>query len=353
VTAALVAAAPTSLDELLARSGPAAVELSGAGQTAWNGSVVETTGAVLGLADWDGTLYLSRDHILDPLRHMYEHAGEWHPVPTLERYREALATLLHEQAHFLGPAGATQEAARGAFTRPGARQLEEGVAEAWAQNHLNEYLTNLGVDKVAPGIKDVRANGYYPAFVPAVRILTADLETRNDLNPGELLNALNNQTAAGQFPLLLSVVYNSTRLPELGSPDQGAENRRRLETLLREGLNQLDAFELFPSGFAAARSQSFTGALLNRMHTEIRAAESEHFPHPNACELPAPTPVATGRLIPHPLHTALSGLTRPAAAPSPRDAPSPATPHIRRHLPSPLTHNPWSRPGPTSPQPRS
>ncbi len=333
MTAALVTAAPTSLEELLARSGPAAVELSGAGQSAWNGNVVETTGPPLGLADWDGTLYLGRNHILDPLRHMYEHAGEERPVHVLERYREALGTLLHEQAHFLGPADATQEAARGAFTRPGARQLEEGVAEAWAQNHLDEYLTHLGLDKVAPGIKDVPANGYYPAFVPAVRILTTDVEARNDLRPGELLDALNSQTAEGQFPLLLNAVYNSTRLPSLDSPDQAAETRFRLETLLREGLAQLDAFELLPSGGAAAHSRAFTGFLLNRIHTEIKVAESHHFPHPDACTLPPPTPTTTGRLVPNPLQTALSGLTPPTPTPATRAAASSATPHPQTHTP--------------------
>ena len=105
------------------------------------------------------------------------------PIPMLVHYRESLATLLHEQAHFLGPAGASQEAAQDAFTQPGSRQLEEGVAEAWAQDHLDDYLTRLGIDKVAPGINDVQAGGYYAAFVPAVRRLATDLEVRNDLDP--------------------------------------------------------------------------------------------------------------------------------------------------------------------------
>jgi hypothetical protein len=309
------AAPPSSVEELLARSGQTALDLSGAGQSAWNDQVIETTGNVLGLAHWDGTLYLDSECILDPLRDMYEHAGEEQPVATLVRYRESLATLLHEQVHFLGPSGATQEAARGAFTQPGSRQLEEGVAEAWAQDHLDEFLDRLGIDKVAPGIQDVQVGGYYPAFVPAIRVLTADLEARGDLRSGELLDALNRQTAEGQLPLLVSVLYNSTRLPDL--EPAGADTRHHLEAMLREGLTHLDSHELLPSGFAAARSRSTAGALLTHLHTEIHARESDYSPHPSACDLPAPAPVpqsptTTARLIPHPMHTALTGLAPPS-----------------------------------------
>ena len=326
--------AATSLEELLARSGPEALALSGAAQSAWSGEVVEATGEELGLAHWDGTLYLG-ERILDPLRQMYERSGERQPIPDLVRYRESLATILHEQAHFVGPAGASQEAARGAFTRPGGRQLEEGVAEAWASDHLNDFITRLGVDEVAPGIKDVKAGGYYPAFVPAVRILATDLEKRAGLDRGEVLNALNRQTAEGQFPLLVTLLYNSTRLPDLDTPAEATEVRTRLETLLREGLPQLDAFQDLPPGFAAARSRSTAGALLDRLNSALKAAESHHFPHPTACALPAPTPPTptpsgsltpsgagqtpsatstpstTSRLIPSPHHTALSGLAAP------------------------------------------
>lgn len=308
-TASPAASPPTSLDALLERSGEAALSLSGAGQSAWNGKVVETTGTVFGLAHWDGTLYLDRDYILDPLRSMCERAGEDRPLPTLVRYREALATLLHEHAHFLGPAGATQEAARGAFTQPGSRQLEEGVTEAWTQDHLNEYLTQLGLDKVAPGIEDVRATGYYAAFVPAVRMLATDLESRTTLSSGEVLRTLNRQTAEGQFPRLVTLYYNSTRLPELDTTRRAAEHRHHLENILRDGLTQLAPLELLPAGFGAARSHTITATTLDHLHSAIHTAESLYTPHRTACALPAPTPA---RLITHPLTTALSGVAPPS-----------------------------------------
>ena len=41
-----------SLDELLAASGEAARVVASADQSAWNGRVIESTGAILGLAHW-------------------------------------------------------------------------------------------------------------------------------------------------------------------------------------------------------------------------------------------------------------------------------------------------------------
>jgi hypothetical protein len=283
-----------SADELLAASGEVARSLAGAEHSAWNGQVVETDGVILGLAHWDGTLYLDREGILDPLREMYERAGEDQPEPVLVRYRESLATLLHEHSHFIGPSGSSQEAAHEAFTRPGSRQLEEGVTEAWAQDHLNEYIRRLGVDKVAPGIESVQNTGYYAAFVPAVRRITDDLETRNNLPKGQVLDNLNRQNAVGQFPLLVGLVYNSTRLPDL--EPAGGDTRGRIESILRSGLAYLDAFELTATGFATAKSHSTAGYLLDHLNHEIQSAECAYTFRPDNCVLPSPT------------HTALSGV---------------------------------------------
>ncbi|TDW18070.1 hypothetical protein [Kribbella kalugense] len=310
-------------------SGEAARVLAEADQSAWNGRIAESAAPILGLAHWDGTLYLDRESILDPLQHMYEHAGEERPTSTLVIYRESLATLLHEHAHFLGPFGSSQEAAREAFTKPGSRQLEEGVTEAWAQDHLDEYIHRLGIDKVAPGIDSVQASGYYAAFVPAVRELTSDLESRNDLRQGEVLDLLNRQTAASQMPLLVTLVYNSTRLPDL--EPAGDNTRSRLESILRSGLEHLDNYELAPPDFATTNSLSTADQILNHLTQEIQSAEAAYPstppraiapPHADARTLPPPVPT---RDVPSPHQTALSGLMPPTTtAPPAATHPSPA-----------------------------
>jgi hypothetical protein len=338
---------PTSADELLVMSGEAARVLADAEQSAWNGRIAESAAPILGLAHWDGTLYLDRESILDPLHHLYEHAGEERPASTLVSYRESLATLLHEHAHFLGPAGSSQEAAREAFTKPGSRQLEEGVTEAWAQDHLDEYIHRLGIDKVAPGIDSVQASGYYAAFVPAVRDLTSDLEFRNDLRQGEILDLLNRQTAASQMPLLVTLVYNSTRLPDL--EPAGADTRSRLESILRSGLEHLDNYELAPPDFATINSLATAGHIRDHLNHEIHSTESAYPytpphaitpphavapthalapPDANACTLPPPTPT---REVPSAHHAALSGLMPPTTTTPPSATHS--SPARTNHLP--------------------
>jgi hypothetical protein len=283
---------PTSADQLLAASGETARVLAGADQSAWNGRIAEAPAGVLGLAHWDGTLYLDRESILDPLHDLYEHAGADHSIPTLSRYRESLATLLHEHAHFLGPAGSTQEAAREAFLIPGSRQLEEGVTEAWAQDHLDEYIHRLGLDKVAPGINSVQAPGYYASFVPAVRRIATAVESRNNLGRGEVLSLLNRETAAGQFP------------------PPGVITRSQLESTLRAGLSHLDAYELTAPSFATAKSLSTADHVLDHLDHEIRSAESAALfgPAPSGLALPPPA-----RHVPPPHHAALAGVAPPTS----------------------------------------
>ncbi|MFD7153219.1 hypothetical protein ACFV9C_01385 [Kribbella sp. NPDC059898] len=294
---------PESLGELLTISGETARELAGADQSAWNGGVVATSSAMLGLAHWDGTLYLDREAILEPLQHLYEHAGEYHAPPVLLAYKESLATILHEHAHFLGPSGASQDAAREGFLKLGSRELEEGVTEAWAQDHLDEYIHRLGIDKVAPGIDSVSSGGYYPAFVPAVRDLTTDLDARNGYPPGHTLATLNRQTAAGQFPVLVDSLYNSTRLPTLEPP--GATTRSTLESLLRTGVSHLATYELTSPNEATTKSHLIAQNLLTHLNQQIHTAESTYTalsglatPRPTAVTSTPTTPLRPPTRIP-------------------------------------------------------
>jgi hypothetical protein len=325
-------AAPGSLLELLARHAQAALQVSGADQTAWNGQVVEAGEGILGLAGWDGTLHLDREGILEPLREMYRHSGEPQSDGTLVRYREALATMLHEQSHFLGPAGATQEAAQAAFKQLGSRALEEGVAEAWAHDRLNEYLARLGIDVVAPGITDVRSDPSYQAFVPAVRVLTSDLERRAGLPSGELLRALNQQTAEGQWPVVVDVAYRSSRLPECVPADREPAVRRRLENTLRASFEGLEAFEGLPRDFAAAGSKSTGRQCVTRLQDEVSAAEDffrapgEHLSGSDAILARAEPPSSAETAVRH----ALSGLAPPDFSAAATDSSQRSRPRLQQ-----------------------
>ncbi|TDU89931.1 hypothetical protein EV138_3512 [Kribbella voronezhensis] len=301
---------PDSLPSLLAVHAQAAVDLSGADQTAWNGHVVEAGEGILGLAHWDGTLHLDRECILDPLRSLYAEPALSRSEEDLVRCREALVTVLHEQSHFLGPAGATQEAARVAFRLPGARALEEGVAEAWAHDQLDDYLQRLGIDKVAPGIAEVRSTPSYQAFVPAVRLLATDLDRRAGLPRGTTLSALNRQTAEGQWPLIVDSAYRSSRLPDLVPPDREPAVRLRLETTLRDSFNSLARYEADPRDLAATKSLATGHHAIQRLTEEIATAEAI-FDRPHPPSIPGPMSES------FPLRKAFSGLPAPTTSPPP------------------------------------
>jgi len=323
----------TSLEGLLEQHARAALRISGADQTAWSGQIVEAGEGILGLAHWDGTLHLDRACILEPLRDLYHRGGEPRTEAELVQYREALVTLLHEQSHFLGPAGASQEAARAAFTLPGSRALEEGVAELWAHDHLNDYIRELGIDKVAPGIDKVRSEPSYAAFVPAVRLFTDDLDRQAGLPPGETLRLLNRQTAEGQWPQAVALIYDSSRLPHLVPPDQAPAAQLHLEQALRGSFRGLELYEPFPRGFATSRSHAAGTRLLTALHKELTTAEHHHTPtpHPTQITLTPPTlPAAPGPATPSTpadsphsaLHHAFAGVAPPTSpSTSPPNAP--------------------------------
>lgn len=338
----------TSFEGLLEQHAWAALRISGADQTAWSGEIVEAGEGILGLAHWDGTLHLDRDFILEPLRDLYDRGGEPRTDAELIRYREALVTLLHEQSHFLSPAGASQEAARTAFKLPGSRALEEGVAELWAHDRLNDYIRELGIEKVAPGITEVRSEPSYAAFVPAVRLFTADLDHQAGALPGGSLHLLNRQTAEGQWHQAVALIYDSSSLPHLVPPDHASAARLQLEQGLRSSFRGLELYEPFPRGFATSRSHAAGTRLLASLHQELTAAERHFTPTPRPTRihltpptLPAPpgpiTPQATVPPTPRPahgstpadsphsaLHHALAGITPPTAArpPAPPGAPA-------------------------------
>ncbi|MEU4391099.1 hypothetical protein [Kribbella sp. NPDC023855] len=332
-----------SLESLLEQHAWAALRISGADQSGWNGQIIEAEDGVLGLAHWDGTLHLDRDFILDPLQDLYRRPGELRTDAELARCRDALLTLLHEQSHFLGPAGATQEAAHAAFKLPGGRALEEGVAEAWAHDHLNDYLRELEIDKVAPGILDIRTEPSYAAFVPAVRLFTTDLDRRTGSQPGETLNLLNRQTAEGQWPQAVALIYNSSRLPQLVPPDDAPAVRLQLEEALRNSFKGLELYEPFPRGFAASRSHAATTRLLTTLHQSLTTLEHHHTPPPHRTHLhltpprrrPTPTTPTKSRTttqIPLAIApesaTPLTPTTAMSASPTSTTAMSPAPPRV-------------------------
>ncbi|GAA1540312.1 hypothetical protein [Kribbella lupini] len=279
---------PQTFQELIKAHGKVALELSGAGQSAWNGIVKETDNGDLGMADWNGTLELDQVTVTDPLRQMYATPGAQHDAATLDGYRDAFATMLHEQSHFFGPVGASQQEAKAAFVTPGAQQLEEGVTEAWTQDNLNEYLTELGADQIAPGIENAYAQKAYPEFVPAARELAAGIGARTGQSEGEVLTALNAQTAAGQWSTATEMLYNSSNLPQVVPADQETNVKNAIEQVMRAEFERVDNLQNVGSHNTEILSASIGQDTVTAGLEEIHRQEQTFAP-PEAATVQTPT----------------------------------------------------------------
>jgi hypothetical protein len=209
-----------SYEELVARQAEAALRLSSADHSSWNHRVVPTTdedkaAGDRGIAGWDGTIRYDEQQVAATLREMFERAGQRHDAKTLLRYREALRIVLHENSHLLAAAGTEHCEARELFRNPTVRALDEGVTESWSFAHLDDYIDELGLEVIAPGIKDVQGRRAYPQFNPAAKTLTDGIGRLANLDGDEVLRRLNVVNAADKWAVATELVYRSSRLPEL------------------------------------------------------------------------------------------------------------------------------------------
>ncbi|MFC0624956.1 hypothetical protein [Kribbella deserti] len=156
-------------------------------------------GVLLGLAAWDGTMYLDERFVTQPIQQLYDAPGTRHDVATLRRFRFALSEMFHQESHFLAAEGTSYADSAAAFLDPVVRLLEFGVTAAWTAKHLDEYLTGLGIAQLAPGIEQVELPVGYPAYVPAVEALTAGLGELIRQPADEVLRRLNAATPAQKW----------------------------------------------------------------------------------------------------------------------------------------------------------
>jgi hypothetical protein len=189
-------------------------------------------GPLLGLAAWDGTLVLDEDLITKPLEEMYAAPGARHDIATLRRYRFALSELFHQQSHFLAGDGASYADSAGVFADPVVRLLELGVTASWTARHLDDYLVELGVPEVAPGIEQVSLPVGYPAYVPAVEALVIGVAARAGMPPDDVLRRLNGVTPAAKWNEITTLLLVASGLASVVPP----ADRPAVATQVREAM---------------------------------------------------------------------------------------------------------------------
>ncbi|NEA35427.1 hypothetical protein [Streptomyces sp. SID13031] len=243
----------TSLKGMMDEQANAAVRISGADHSSWNGKLDVTDPArkVRGAVKWDNTIEYSDRSVNEPLREMFDNARVHNQDPrTLQSYREAVKTVLHENTHVLAAEGTQHSDAKDAFQNPSVKSLEEGVTELYSYANVDRYIDDLGLEEVAPGIGSADANRSYKQYVPAAETFTNGIARESGVDKDEVVRRLAVVNAEQKFQVAAETLYDNSELPGL-VPEQGREAAvQRIAAAMRPpfeplpGLEGLNAQEL-------------------------------------------------------------------------------------------------------------
>jgi hypothetical protein len=215
----------TSFRELMREQAKAAVQVSGAHHSSWNerfGPRIASESKTGGTANWDNSISYNPRHVDERLQEMFRNARVHNQDPAdLRGYRDALRVVMHENVHLLASEGREHSQAEAAFAHsPGVHALEEGVTELYSHQRLNEYIEELGIDQIAPGIKEVKSPQVYKEYTPAVEGFADTIERRSGVERDEMIGRLAVVPADQKFKVAAEAMYDNSELPGLIPSDQ-------------------------------------------------------------------------------------------------------------------------------------
>jgi hypothetical protein len=254
----------TSYKELRDQQAQAAVRVSGAHHSSWNGQVEPTEAGrkVKGSAEWNGTLKYNEEKVTAPLKEMFQNSRVYNQDrETLQWYREALKTTFHENIHLTAPEGRSHADGMNAYQSDAVKSLEEGVTESYSHNNLNAYIDELGLEEIAPGIKSVEDRPSYPHYTPAAESLSRSIGRESGVDSDEVMRQMAVVGAEDKFRVAAEIVYDNSDLPDILPESQRAANVQRIEAAMKPPFADLPALENVsrdavrrPSAKAGARS---------------------------------------------------------------------------------------------------
>jgi hypothetical protein len=130
---------------------------------------------------------------------------------TLKSYREAVKTMPHENVHMLAAAGTDHRQAATLIDQPGVRPFEEGITELYSQQKLNDYIDELGLEEIAPGLKTADAVKAYPKFLPAAETFTDTIARESKVDKTDLVGRLAVVTADQKFRVAAEAIYGNSK----------------------------------------------------------------------------------------------------------------------------------------------
>ncbi|MFD7153716.1 hypothetical protein ACFV9C_03910 [Kribbella sp. NPDC059898] len=224
----------------------AAVRVSGAHHLSWNGRLAGAAPErkVKGVARWDHTIEYADDTVNTPLKDMFANARVYNQDPeTLQSYREAVKTVLHENTHLLAAEGSEHGDAEQAFRNPSVRALEEGITEVYSHTELDQHIDDLGLEDIAPGISSADAKPSYKQFTPAAGRFAETIGRRSGLESGDVVNRLAVVNAEQKFRVAAELVYDNSNLPELVPDQERPAAIGRIEAAMKPAFADVDAID--------------------------------------------------------------------------------------------------------------
>jgi hypothetical protein len=267
----------TTYSELKRRQADAVVAISGADRTSWNHHefVVDPSETLSGVARWNGAIGYKDQRVNEPLQQMFQYARHYgQDAETLTSYRDALKTMLHENSHLLAQQGGHHRDGEAAYQTKAGKALEEGVTEGWSHRHVNEYIDELGLERIAPGIRDAHSSkAVYPQFVPAAQTFSDAIGRRTGRSGDEVLTRLNRQTVDTKFGTAAALLYDASDLPKLENDRQRQESIRRIADAMRRPFEDLADL---PKADRLRRQSALAGAKAEQLGSaEVRAITGE------------------------------------------------------------------------------
>jgi hypothetical protein len=235
---------PTTFDELMRVQHLAAVNVSGADKSCWNGRIGPTTPGedgwvVLGDTTWDNTI-LYHERVVQRLREMFDNQGVPQDAETRMRYRHAIGIVFHENAHLLAAHGTDHQSSMSIYqVSPAIKALDEGTREAYTHTNLDRYIDELHLDEIVPGIKDVAYPSKYPVFTPGTQSLAHELGKLTGLGDNETLRRLVVVTPAQQWPVAARLVFEGNDLDRLVPDRAGLIARSEIEAAMKRQFARL------------------------------------------------------------------------------------------------------------------
>ncbi|WP_329004519.1 hypothetical protein OHA18_14115 [Kribbella sp. NBC_00709] len=234
----------SSFDELMQVQAAVTIAVLEAHHSSWNNKyevLPHDTKQVSGVS-WDGSIRYHPRDVIEPLREMFERAGQHHDSATLDRYREALRTVFHENIHLLAGPGTSLAFPLDAHDGNAHRTFEEAVTERATQNELNNFIARLGLERIAPGISTAQAPDAYGAYVPAVDTLSAAVGADVGLDAEGVIRRMAVVNAAEKFPVAAELLY-SKHLSELVPETAKADAIRRIAEAMHAPLAAIHDYD--------------------------------------------------------------------------------------------------------------